>query len=334
MKKKLVFSIIIAIFVSFALYYGYNLIKLNSVDVGEFSMEINLGDDAKHVGVFDGTLFYVKENKLIANSQKKGVLFEKNLGLAISDVVYDKYIYVGQKDGLIRAFDRFDGSLIRKINLGMEVFHMEILEDKLICYGGKKLCIVDLDLKDKVEKTFDNRPVKYSSDSFLESIIFLDREVEGLKSSFRIFKDGKEIYYISSVDELFMYSNFLLDGKCIVLTNSYLYLIENSKLVKKVFLLNPRAIDIKDSKIAVADDDTMKIYDDDLRLLEEVSLSFKADDLMFVKDKILLTGKNVIASFEDQNLIKTDVTDMKSYLLEKDGVYVIMPNRVEKVKAY
>lgn len=334
MKKKIGISIILTIILVVAFYYGYNLIKLNSVDGGAFSMEINVKKDMKHVGAFDGTLFYVDKNRLVAKSQDKGNLFEKNLGIGVNDMVYDKYVYVCQEDGLIRAFDRFDGSLVDKIKLDSKVFNIEISNNKLLCYGKNQVFLLDLNLKNKQVKNFKYRPVKYRFSGAFEAVTFLDREVDGLKSRFKIYQNDKEIYYISSVDELFMFTDFVSDNSALVLTNSYLYLISGGKLIKNTFLLNPRAIDVKDGKIAVADDESVKIYDKELKLLEEVSLGFQANALKIIKDRILLVGANALASYEDGNLIKTDVANMQSYFLENDGIYIILPNRVEKMKAY
>lgn len=334
MRKKTGILIILTIVLLFALYYGYKLIKLNNVDKGAFSIEINVKKDFNHMGAFDGTFFYIDKNRLIAKDKDKGVLFHKNLGIGVNDLVYDKYIYVSQEDGLIRAFDRFDGSLINKIKLESKIFDIEKYNDKLICYGNNQVFLLDLTLKNKVVKNYDNRPIKYRFFDAFEAVIFLDREVEGLKSRLKIYKDDKELYYISSVDELFMATDFVSDKSVLALSNSYLYLIGDGKLIKKTFLLNPRAIDIKDDKIAIADDKSLKLYDKNLKLIEELGLGFKADALKIIRDKVLIIGKGVIASYEDGNLIKTDVADMKSYFLENDGGYIVLPNRVEKMKAY
>ncbi|MDO5026796.1 MAG: hypothetical protein Q4E50_03070 [Tissierellia bacterium] len=334
MKKRIWLYVLLAILLSGGLYYAYNLIRLNRVDSKEFSMEIKVSDSLKHMGVFDGVFYGLEGNKLRGVDKDKGLVFEKHLGLGINDIVYDKFIYVSQEDGLIRAFDRFDGTLFAKLDLGEKVYNLDLVDKKLLAYGRDKVFVMDMYLKDMTVESFDYRPVKYEFSDHDQALIFLDRELGGLKSRFEIYREGKKTYYISSVDELFMYTSFLSDKSNVLLTNSYLYLINNGKLIRKTFILNPRAIDVKNDKIALVDDESLKIFDKDLKLLEEVNLSFKADNIMIVRDKILLVGNNFMASYEDNNLIKTDVANMKSYFLEKDGIYVVMPNRIEKVKAY
>lgn len=334
MKKRVWLIGILVIVLSFGLYYAYNLIKLNKVDTGAFSMEVKTGENQKHLGVFDGIFYSLDGNKLLARDKKKGVLFERRLGLDVEDIVYDKFVYVSRGNGLVSAYDRFDGSLFSKIDLGHQVFNLELANNKLIAYGKNKVFVMDPYLKEVTEKTYDYRPVKYIFSDDQEAVLFLDRELDGLKSRLEIYQADKKVYYISSVDELFMYTSFLSDKSNVVLTNSYLYLINDGKLIRKNFLLNPRAIDVKNDKIALVDDDNLKIFDKNLKLLEEVKLSFKADNIMIYKDKILLVGQNAIASYEDNNLIKTDVSKMKSYFIEKDGIYIVMPDLIEKVKAY
>lgn len=334
MKRKIILSTLAAILVLFLIYYGVNLVKLNKVNNDEFLMQVKLGQKAEHVGVFDNTLYYTEDNKLRAHDAKKGQLFEKHLGIGIIDLVYDKYIYVAQNDGLIRAYDRFTGEQVAKKEIGESIFHMELVGKELQIYGEKKVFLVDQKLNKKTEKAFDYRPVKYKGNAFKSSTIFLDRDVSGLKSRVQIMEGSKETFAISSVDELFMFTEILPDGSCLFMTNSYLYLVKDGKIQEKTFLMSPKSIDVKDDKIAVIDHDSLKIYNEKLELEKEIVLGFMADKVAIFADKIAIIGKDIIASYENENLIKSDINGMKDYYINNHGIYIVFADRVEKMKGY
>lgn len=334
MKKKVLIWTLVVLLVVTGFYYIYELVNLNQVKSEDVSIKKKIEDTDEHIGVFDKTLYSVNKNRLLASDSMGQEVFVKNLGLNFVDIIYDKYIYVAQNDGLIRALDRENGDEIRKIDLNKKLYDIELVDGKLIAYSDKSINKLSLYLKNELEKKFEHRPVKYREQKEKSAVIFLDRELGGMKSRFAIYNKDEEIYYISSVDELFMHEAFLSDGSSLVLTNSYLYKIKDSKVVKKTFLMNPRSIDIQKGKIALIDFEKLKIYDDNLELTKEVKLGFKANKLSIYENSILIAGENTVASFENDNLIKTDVQAMKGTYVDKFGMYAIFGDRVEKVKAY
>lgn len=334
MKKNTIIRLVLLIALAIAAYFGYTYYEHNKVDSENFKLNKEIKPSYKDIGVFDGVLYFRDNNVLTAIDGQSNLLFEKDLDEGILKVIYDKYIYLVYEDGNIQIINRKNGEVKGKKELESEIKFAEIRDKRLICYHDRGVSDLDLNLKNLATSKYEYRPVKYFSKENTSSAIFLDRDVNVLKSRYEIRQDDKESFYISSIDEAFLFNYDLGQNRQILMSSSHIYLIEDNSIKAKKLLVSPKSIAIRNNKIAVVDDSQLYIYDDKLNIIDEVKLGFTGQKVAIFENSIVIIGDKVVSSYEEGNLIKNQVENIMNYYIDDYGVYAIFEDRVERIKAY
>lgn len=306
----------------------------SNIDKENFILNRKIEDSYQDVAVFDGALYYRDKGILYSYDRTNSLQFKNKLEKDVLKIIYDKNIYILYTNGKLVSIDRKTGKQKNIIDLEEGINHAEIRNERLICYHNKAVSDLDLNFKSKEKIDFKHRPVKYYSQANNKSTIFLDRDGSVIKSRYEIYNGESQSFYISSVDEVFLYNYDLGGNQQILLSSAYIYRIKDNKIVNKKLIKNPRSIDVKNERIAVIDYKTLNIYDKELKLLESIDLGFLADKVSIRDNSIVVLSKDKISSIENGNLINTDAKDMKDYYVDQYGAYAIFKDRVEKIKAY
>lgn len=336
MKKSSILKIlgVVAILIiGFLIYRDY---QFNTVSTDPFSMNIAMDKSYNDVSVVGDVLYYRDKQTLYGIKKKEDtneVIFSKELEAGIKTIIYDKYIYVVSPNS-VELLNRKNGKTNRVIENLDSLTFAEKHGDNIIGYADKSAYIWSLDLKNEKKLSFDQTPAKVRKEGNLYSVILVNSDAGIIKSRYQVFENDKMIYDISSVDEVFLYSDFIGANKHIVATNRYIYLFEMNVLVKKTLVKNPIAFDSQNGMIAVLDYKSLKVYNSDLALQDNLNINFEVDKIKFRENSITIIGDRNVGVYENKNLLEMPIGEYQGIAINDFGTYIIFENRVEKVKSY
>lgn len=333
MSKKVILTIVGIVLIIFLSIFFYNSYQFENISDQPYSLSREIKDSYKHISVFDEVLYFVEGEELVAIDIENKEIFSKKIGKNLQNIIYDKYIYLVYEKQ-IDLLNRRSGKLIRTVSVDEKIDHFEKNESNMIAYFKKSINIYDLKLIDVEKLTFDSEPVTFSQNASKKSLAFIESNQGRLSSTYRVYDKDEIIYEISSQDEVFMETGFFNDNLHFALTNRYLYLFDNSKLINKVMVFSPRAISFENQEIALVDDRQLRIFDSNLTELSQINLSFYADNIAARANSMVLIGEGKLSVYENSNVMESDIKNAKLYVINDSGVYIIFSDKVEKVKAY
>lgn len=332
-KKQIIIGILLTLIVLVLGLYGYGLYKFNHMESGPYHLTYTIEDEAKYIGVYDNTLYYMNGTHLKAIDVDGTTRFSRPIGVGIGNVIYDKYIYIIENNGLVRALDRQNAQEIRQIKLEGPIVFSEKKDKVIILYHPKGITSLSFDFKSVNTIQMDHRPAKIEGEADHYAVIFLDREIDGLVSRFSIFENDQKVFHLVSDKDLFLFTKKIDNDRFLLATNRYIYLIDQADIIAQEPLMALKAIDVSSNQIALADDDSLKIFDNDLKLTTNQSLDFEPVKLAILDESILLFNEDKLASYQEDNLRTSDLKDYKNFFLNEHGLYLIFDGHVEKVKS-
>lgn len=336
MKKNTIFRILGLIVIGVIAVLVYRDYKFNNISSDPFNMNIAINKDYKDISVIGEVLYYRDKNTLYGVYEKKDgneVLFSRDLGDDVQNIIYDKYIYIVRSNG-IELLKRNNGKTERVLENIENLSFAEKHGNYIFGYTDKRAYVWSLDLKNENKMLFDQTPAKFRKQDDLYSAILIGSNAGTMKTRYQVFENDTNIYDIASVDEAFLYSDFIDVNKHIVVTNRYVYLFEKDRLIKKVFITNPIAIDSGYGKIAVVDYNSLKVFNNNLELEDNITINFEVDKVKIRNNSITVIGDRNIGVYENKNLVEMSIGEYQSIAINDFGTYIIFDNRIEKVKSY
>lgn len=324
-RGKIIFTILAIVL----LFIFYRLYKFNKLDARLEVFSVSQSDDIQDFAIVDDKYYSLENGKLTAYG-KNGQIFSRDAANAIK-VLADKRIYTFDKDGVVRKLDRESGKEKDQVNLEMEIVHAEFQDDSIIVYGKDK--ILRLNKKLKVKNTMDkeDNPVKYAFDKDLESIVSLTLDKGKVISNYSLYQNKEKIFNISTSRETFIDTKIIGD-KAILVSNAYIYVIENKAIVDKILLKNIQALDTYKDELALVDKGELKLFDSDLNGKVLKDLSEDAIGISIDRGTIVALTKNNLYTYKKQNISSIGVENPLSLYRNAGNVYVVYKDKIVKVE--
>lgn len=332
MKRKFsIFHFILILLAILGLMVVFNIYQFNNLrdNIEIFSAEITENTD--NIGVIDDRYYYTRDGYFRAFNEK-GLIFGFT-SEEIANVIYDKVIFIAEKSGRIRSLDRRKGEEKHSINLNTNVEYIEKDGEDIIVFTNDSIIILDDKLK--IQKNIENlrNPVKFRRSGENYSVVELNIDNGTIYSNYRLYKNEEETFSLSSNSELFI-NNFIIGGKNILMTNRYLYIIQEDSIVDQKLIKNLQAYDFKDGKLVIVDNGELKIYNENLRLTESKELGEKAKSVSIRRGSYVVLGEENLILYQNFNTVKTPVAENLGTVENEQAIYILFPDRIEKVNAY
>lgn len=332
MRKKSIFIytilVVLAILTIFFAVKSYNFLSISS-NIDYFQTDEILPNS--HLGILDDNYYRVKNNYYEGFNSDNNKLFTIKVQ-DIADIIYDKYIYIFHADGKIKVIDRSSGKEIRSTDIKTNIKKAILQNDYILIFGEDK--IQKLDKKLNTIESISNlkNPIAYDI-SNLEAYIELFH-INGVINSVLTVKDKDNIrFQLNSTNETFINLKFI-NNNLVVLSNNYLYLIKENKVHKKIFIGKLSAIDFRDNKVAMVDNQTLRIFNESLEEIDNKVLDKEVEKLSIRKNSIIMLSENSILVYENGNLLEEVANDWIDSFSGKDAYYVVFKNKIQKVNAY
>lgn len=332
MKRKFsIFHFILILLAILGLMVIYNFYQFNNLSdkVEIFSAEIT--EDTKNIGVIDDRYYYTKEGYFRAFNEK-GMIYGFS-SEEIANVLYGKVIYIAEKSGSIRAIDRAKGEDKDSIVLDKEVENIDFDGEDIIVYTKDSILILDDKLKIQKEIPELRNPVKFKRSGEDYSVIELNIDNGTIYSNYRLYRNEEVTFSLSSNSEIFI-NTFIADGINVLLTNRYLYFIQEDSIVDQKVIRALQAYDVKDNKLALVDDQELKIYDENFEVLEAKELGENAKEVSIRKSSVVVLGEENLILYQNFNTVKTPVSENLGIVDNDEAIYIKFVDRIEKVNAY
>lgn len=323
-RGKIIFTILAIVLI----FIFYRIYKFNKLDAKLEVFSVSQSEDIQDFAIVDDKYYSLENGKLTAYG-KNGQIFSQDVANAIK-VLADKRIYTFDKDGVVRKLDRESGKEKDQVNLEMEIVHAEFQDDSIIVYGKDK--VLSLNKKLKVKNTMDKEagPVKYAFANDLESIVSLTLDKGKVISNYSLYQNQEKIFNISTSRETFIDTKIIGD-KVILVSNAYIYVIENKAIVKKVLLKNIQALDTYKDELALVDKGELKLFDSELNGKVLKDLSEEAIGISINKGGIVVLTKNNLYTYKKQNINSIGVENPLSLYKNAGNVYVVYKDKIVKV---
>ena len=324
-RGKIIFTILAIVLI----FIFYKLYKFNKLDAKLEVFSVSQSDAIQDFAIVDDKYYSLENGKLTAYG-KNGQIFSQDAKNAIK-VLADKRIYTFDKDGIVRKLDRESGKEKDQVNLEMEIVHAEFQDDIIIFYGNDK--VIRMNKKLKVKNTMDKEygPVKYAFNNDLESVISLSLDKGKAISNYSLYQNQEKIFDISTSREVFLDTK-IIGNKAILVSNAYIYVIENKAIVDKILLKNIQALDTYKDELALVDKGELKLFDSDLNGKVLKDLSEEAIGISIDRGTIVVLTKNNLYTYKKQNISSIGVENPLSLYKNAGNVYVVYKDKIVKVE--
>ena len=324
-RGKIIFTILAIVLI----FIFYKLYKFNKLDAKLEVFSVSQSDAIQDFAIVDDKYYSLENGKLTAYG-KNGQIFSQDAKNDIK-VLADKRIYTFDKDGIVRKLDRESGKEKDQVNLEMEIVHAEFQDDSIIVYGNDK--VIRMNKKLKVKNTMDKEygPVKYAFNNDLESVISLSLDKGKAISNYSLYQNQEKIFDISTSREVFLDTK-IIGNKAILVSNAYIYVIENKAIVDKILLKNIQALDTYKDELALVDKGELKLFDSDLNGKVLKDLSEEAIGISIDRGTIVVLTKNNLYTYKKQNIRSIGVENPLSLYKNAGNVYVVYKDKIVKVE--
>ncbi|WP_103981774.1 hypothetical protein [Helcococcus massiliensis] len=324
-RGKIIFTILAIVLI----FIFYKLYKFNKLDAKLEVFSVSQSDGIQDFAIVDDK-YYSLENGKITAYGKNGQIFSQDAKNAIK-VLADKRIYTFDKDGIVRKLDRESGKEKDQVNLEMEIVHAEFQDDSIIVYGKDK--VIRLNKKLKVKNTMDkeDNPVKYAFNNDLESVVSLTLDKGKAISNYSLYQNQEKIFNLSTSRETFIDTK-IIGNKAILVSNAYIYVIEDRAIVDKILLRNIQALDTYKDELALVDKGELKLFDSDLNGKVLKDLSEEAIGISINRGGITVLTKTNLYSYKKQNISSIGVENPISLYKNAGNDYVVYKDKIVKVE--
>lgn len=324
-RGKIIFTILAIVLI----FIFYKLYKFNKLDAKLEVFSVSQSDAIQDFAIVDDKYYSLENGKLTAYG-KNGQIFSQDATNAIK-VLADKRIYIFEKDGIVRKLDRESGKEKDQVNLEMEIVHAEFQDDNIIVYGKDK--VIRLNKKLKVKNTIDKEdgPVKYAFNNDLESVVSLSLDKGKAISNYSLYQKQEKIFDISTSREVFLDTK-IIGNKSILVSNAYIYVIEDRAVVDKILLKNIQALDTYKDDLALVDKGELKLFDSDLNGKVLKDLSEEAIGISINRGGITVLTKTNLYSYKKQNISSIGVENPLSLYKNAGNDYVVYKDKIVKVE--
>lgn len=324
--RVIVLSLLVIILIIGTWIYRFNDIS-SSINI----FNTNVEENTKFVGILNNK-FYKLENDIFSANEENGEVFSIKV-LDVKNIVYDKYIYIAEGSGRIRMLDRNNGKEIKRINIDDKIENIEKKDDNIIVYSKDKIILLNYKLEEIFRRNELNNPVKYDFTNSKESFIEMDLNNGIISSIFTVKNNDNTQFSISSKNEVFIFTK-IIGESTIMVSNSYIYIINGNSITKKILLENISAIDYAYDKLAIVDNKSLVLYNNELDEIERKSIGYDASKISIRKNSIVILNEDKLTLYENGNIIDADVQGLLGWYENKNNFYTVFTNRIEKVNAY
>lgn len=324
--KTLLLLFFILIFIFIILVY-----RFKKLDANEEIFRDKFSTQDEFIGVIDDKYYKIDNGKFVAKDST-GELFSIYV-LDVKQILYDNLIYIFEENGNIRSIDRNNGSEIKSFNLGENIEFAKFYNDDILIYSENSAYIMDkkLEILSKIED-LDN-PINIDVDSEKKAIIEFKNLNNTFYSNFIYINDDEIVFELSTNTETYLFTK-IIGNKVILVSSSYIYLIENNTITKKILIEDISALDFNENNLAIVNDGNLIIYDENLNEISRKDLEEDADKLYIRNSSIVIVGEKNLMVFENDNLIKTPIQNVIGSFSNSQASYIIFKDRIEKVNAY
>lgn len=331
MKKLSGFKTLLLLFFILILIFIILVYRFKKLDSNEEIFRDKFSTQDEFIGVIDDKYYKIDNGKFVAKDST-GELFSIYV-LDVKQILYDNLIYIFEENGNIRSIDRNNGSEIKSFNLGENIEFAKFYNDDILIYSENSAYIMDkkLEILSKIED-LDN-PINIDVDSEKKAIIEFKNLNNTFYSNFIYINDDEIVFELSTNTETYLFTK-IIGNKVILVSSSYIYLIENNTITKKILIEDISALDFNENNLAIVNDGNLIIYDENLNEISRKDLEEDADKLYIRNSSIVIVGEKNLMVFENDNLIKTPIQNVIGSFSNSQASYIIFKDRIEKVNAY
>lgn len=330
-NKDIILKIGFGIVIIIALFFLFRIYQFNTLSANVELFNTNISEDTDQIGLVDDK-YYLHENGQVKGYDQDGQLFSRQVQNLVQ-AIYHKKVYLFMEDGTIEILNRNSGELDKSVKIEKNIEFAELEGNQFIIYTKDSVIIADEDLKDLQEKTGYENPVDYAFQGEGSSIVEMSLEDGQVISNFSVFNGQERSFFLSSSRETFLYTVYL-NGKNILVSNAYIYVISNGAIEDKILLEDIDAIDSTEDSLVIVDNQNLKIFDNNLDLVAEKALGQAAKKVYIRPSTIVIEGVRDLMVYQSANLISTPISGQITTVANDQAVYIVFPNRIEQVNAY
>lgn len=324
-------KIILLLILALVLFFVIKIYQFNNLSSNAETINVDFTEETSNIGVLNNK-FYKIDNGVFSANSENGEEFKLKV-LDVNKVIYDKYIYIAENSGRIKMLGRNDGKQIKQIELDKKIESIEKTDDHLIVYHPDQITVLNKKL-DTVSKVNDIKdPFMYDFTSNKESILEMELNDGVISSIFTVKNNDNTQFSISSSNEVFLFTK-IIDDNTIMISNSYIYLIDGNSIVKKVLLKDISAIDFAYDKLAIVDNKELVIYDKNIEEIDRKEIGVDADTVSIRKNSIVAIGNDKLFVYENGNVIDAEVSGVVDWFENDQVFYTIFLDKIVKVNAY
>lgn len=330
-KKSILLYLIIAVLLILVIYFSVRTYRFYSIKSDIQYIKTSNNSESKLIGIVDNKYYRIKDDQFEAfNKDNKEIFSIKTNNIV--DIIYDRVIYFFSGDGKVVSISRDKGKEEKKIDLKMEIKKANLVNNQIVIFGKNKISILDRKLKIIKEVDKLTNPIAYTENK-TQKFIELESINETINSTLTIKNNDEVLYKLNATKETFLKIEEINDS-IFLLSNKYIYLIKENKIIKKMIVLNLSAIDFRDNKIAMVDNNILNIFDENLELIESKPLNKEIQKISIRKNSIIMLAKDSIFVYEKGNLLEEKAKDWISSYAENDAYYIIFKDKIQRVNAY
>lgn len=330
-KKSILLYSILAVLLILVIYFSVKIYKFYSIKSDIQYIKTLDNSESRLIGVVDNKYYRIKDDKFEAFDRNNKEIFSFKAN-NIVDIIYDRVIYLFTGDGKVFSISRYNGKEEKIIDLKMEIKKANLVDDQIVIFGRKKISILNRKLK--IIKEFDklSNPVAYTENS-TQKFIELESINGTINSSLTIKNNDEDLYKLNATKETFLKLKDINDT-LFLLSNKYMYLIKENKIIKKKLVFNLSAIDFRNDKIAIVDNNILSILDENLELIESKPLNKEIQKISIRKNSIIMLAKDSVFVYENGNLLEEKAENWISSYAENEAYYIIFKDKIQRVNAY
>lgn len=271
---------------------------------------IPINHEIDGIGLYEDDIV-VLENKILSRFKIDGsIKWEEsfNLDQPILSFGEDR-IYLSDKvTGEIYILDS-EGKILDKKELNMRIKNLIVDFNNILVHTrdedtdeeGIKIFSKDGDIAiDFLVE--DGNILTYSiaknKEKYMVSI--LDLRKDKLKSSIEVFEiDGKELYNHIFNDEIILYSSFIGQDKLLIMSDNYLYLLEEQNILWEKKLQLIKDIEIYNGRINILYSNTLEVLSPEGETESKYSFTEEYNKMSLWDDLVVLYGDEYVIGLED-----------------------------------
>lgn len=289
-------------------------------------------DGMESVNFFDGNIIKWGNNKISCLNSDGSLILEKKFDFFDPAIYFgDKYAYVFDRaTGDIYLFDS-RGNTVDRLQLNKEIFNIKESGENLIFHiKSPEMEIINILDKDKVligNYIYEDKNILtyHTNEVGNKNLVALLNLNEGvLKSQLDIYGINNErLRTLDFEGEIALYLDFTQAEEIILLTDRYLYFINNEMIMwKKQFDLI-KDIYLEKDKIYVLYSNYLETIDFSGRTQDKHRLIEEYEKILSFGDKILLYGKSHLLIIKDGKEILKFTENIEKVFTSKDEILVL-----------